>query len=81
VQAAEIKANSILLGGERLKMDAGAAVTKEDLLNFEKRLDEKVDRLEERLKSELRQLEQRMAVKLGIILVAAAVLVVLQRWL
>ncbi len=59
------------------------AVTKDDLLNVEKRLDEKIDRVEERLKSEIalsrsemKQLEHRMTVTLGSMVAAAVVLIV-----
>jgi hypothetical protein len=51
-------------------------VRKEDLSNTESRLNEKVDRIEERIKSELRQLEQRMTIKLGSMLVGAVGVVV-----
>ena len=54
----------------------GNAATKDDLLNVEKRLDQKIDRTEERLKSEIRQLEQRMTIKLGSMIVVAIALIV-----
>jgi len=60
----------------------GNATTKDDLLNLERRLDEKIDRVEERLKSEIKQLDQRMTIKLGsMIVVAVAVIVAAQRLL
>lgn len=54
----------------------GNTVRKEDLSNTESRLNEKVDRVEERIKSELRQLDQRMTIKLGSMLVVAVGVVV-----
>jgi tetrahydromethanopterin S-methyltransferase subunit G len=45
-------------------------------LNTESRLDERVDRVEERIKSELSQLEQRMTIKLGSMLVIAVGVIV-----
>jgi len=54
----------------------GNTVRKEDLLNTESRLDERVDRVEERIKSELSQLEQRMTIKLGSMLVIAVGVIV-----
>jgi tetrahydromethanopterin S-methyltransferase subunit G len=54
----------------------GNAATKDDLLHVERRLDEKIDRVEERLKSEIKQLDQRMTIKLGSMLVVAVGLII-----
>ena len=61
----------------------GNAATKDDLLNIEQRLNERIDRVEERLKSEIalsrsemKQLEHRMTVRLGSMVAAAVVLIV-----
>jgi len=54
----------------------GNTVRKEDLANTETRLNDKADRIEERIKSELRQLEQRMTIKLGSMLVVAVGVIV-----
>lgn len=56
------------------------AVKTNDLANTEKRLDEKINRLEERitstLTSELKQLEQKMTIRLGTMIAAAIAIVV-----
>ena len=58
----------------------GNTARKEDLLNTENRLIEKVDRVEERITSELRQLEQKITIKLGSMLaIAVGVLVAVQK--
>lgn len=53
-----------------------SVVTKVDLAHTEQRLDERIDRLEERLKAEMAQLEQRMTIKLGAMVVVAVGLIV-----
>lgn len=45
--------------------------TSDDLTDAESRLNEKIDRMQERIVSELKQLEQRMTIKLGSMLVVA----------
>jgi hypothetical protein len=49
----------------------GNTVRKDDLADAESRLNEKIDRVQERITSELKQLEQRMTIKLGSMLVVA----------
>ena len=49
----------------------GNTVRKDDLTGAESRLTEKIDRIQERTTSELKQLEQRMTIKLGSMLVVA----------
>ncbi len=56
------------------------AATKDDLLGVERRLNEKIDRVEERLLSELRLLNQSMTIKLGsIAVVAVGIILAAQR--
>jgi hypothetical protein len=49
----------------------GNTARKKDVTDAESRLNEKIDRAEERIRSELKQLEHRMTIKLGSMLVVA----------
>lgn len=54
----------------------GNTVRKDDLMEAESRLNDKIDRVQERITSELKQLEQRMTIRLGTMIAGAVAIIV-----